>query len=207
MILYDYWRSTASYRVRMALHLKGQPFKCIPINLKDSEQTSRTYLKVNAQGLVPALEVNGEIFTQSLAIIEYLDETCIGAPLMPTGEEGKAKVRALSHIISSDLHPLNNLRVLKYLQNELHVTDEDKQKWYEHWMHEAFTSLEQQTTDGALYLHGNHITMADICLIAQMYNAERFNIDTHLYPKLTAIYNHIKNKAEIKAAHPSRYKK
>ncbi|MAI08730.1 MAG: maleylacetoacetate isomerase [Magnetococcales bacterium] len=207
MILYDYWRSTASYRVRMALHLKGQPFKTVPVNLKEGEQKLEEHKKINPQGLVPALVVNGEIFTQSLAVIEYLDETCIGAPLMPKDEEGKAKVRALSHIISSDLHPLNNLRVLQYLQNELNVNDENKQKWYEHWIHEAFQTLETMTEPDALYLHGNHITMADICLIAQMYNVERFNIEVSAYPKLNNIYNHLKNKAEIKAAHPSKYEK
>lgn len=206
MILHDYWRSTACYRVRMALHLKGQPFHVVKVNLKEGEQQGEAHLKVNPQGLVPALEINGEIFTQSLAIIEYLDETCIGAPLMPNDEEGKAKVRALSHMISSDLHPLNNLRVLQYLQKELNVSDDDKQKWYEHWVHETLQALEEITPKDSLFLHGNHLTMADICLVAQMYNIERFNIDVSHYKKLTSIYNNLKNKAEIKAAHPDKYK-
>lgn len=206
MILYDYWRSTASYRVRMALHLKGQPFKSIQINLKEGEQQTAKLLKINPQGLVPALEINGEIFTQSLAIIEYIDETCSGAPLMPKDEEGKARVRSLSHMISSDLHPLNNLRVLNYLQNTLNLSDTDKQQWYKHWVHETFQAIETALPEDKNFMHGNHITMADICLIAQMYNIERFSVDISAYKKIINIYNKIKNIPEIKAAHPEKYK-
>jgi maleylacetoacetate isomerase len=206
MILYDYWRSTASYRVRMALHLKGQPFEVIKVNLKDGEQHTTEHLKINPQGLVPALDVNGEIFTQSLAIIEYIDETCAGAPLMPRDEEGKSKVRALSHMISSDLHPLNNLRVLKYLQNTFHISEEAKQLWYEHWVHETFQALEKMLPKNASYMHGNHITIADICLMAQMYNIKRYKIDVTTYKSILSIYNKIKNMPELKIAHPEKYK-
>ncbi len=206
MILYDYYRSTASYRVRMALHLKGQPFQTVAVNLKEGEQQSANHLKVNPQGLVPALDIDGEIYTQSLAIIEYLDETCIGAPLMPKDEEGKAKVRAIAHMISSDLHPLNNLRVLNYLENNFQITAQQKQGWYSHWVHQTFQALEDSTPHDAEFLHGNHLTMADICLVAQMYNVERFEVNVSPYKKLLNIYNKTKNVTEIRRAHPDRYK-
>lgn len=203
--LHDYWRSTASYRVRMALHLKGQPFDVVKVNLLEGTQNSRSHKSINPQGLVPALEIDGEILTQSMAIIEYLDETCIGAPLIPKDEMGKAKVRAISQMISCDLHPLNNLRVLKYLQNEFDISDDGKTKWYEHWLHETFAALEKTIPENSLFVYGNHITMADICLMAQMYNTERFNINVSAYKNILSVYNNLKNKPEIRAAHPDKY--
>lgn len=206
MILYDYWRSSASYRVRIALHMKGMFFDTIAVNLLTGENKSETHLKRNPQGLVPALDLgDGTILTQSMAIMEYLEECCAGAPLLPKEPEARAIVRAMANIIACDTHPLNNLRVLKYLENELHASDDDRKKWYEKWIHEAFNAIEKMTKDEDLFLFGNSPTLADVCMIPQMYNAERFNIDVSHYKNILKACNNSKKLSAFVAAHPDRH--
>lgn len=207
MILYDYWRSSASYRVRIALHMKGIMFDTVPINLVAGEQTSEEHLKRNPQGLVPALDLgDGTILTQSMAIIEYLEESCAGAPLLPKEPEARARVRAMANIIACDTHPLNNLRVLNHLTKELHVSEDDKSAWYEKWIHEAFTAIERMTHDDDQFLFGNTPTLADVCMIPQMYNAERFSLNVKDYKNIIKSCNNCYKQINFRAAHPDRYK-
>ncbi|MFT7144452.1 MAG: maleylacetoacetate isomerase [Alphaproteobacteria bacterium] len=207
MILYDYWRSSSSYRVRIALHLKGEPFDVKPINLVAGEQHAPAYLKMNPQGLVPALDLeNGTVLTQSLAIIEYLDECCAGAPLFPKEPEARAIVRAMANIIACDIHPLNNLRTTKYLSNDLKISDEEKDAWYKKWLLDGFTALEAMTQDNDAFLYGNSPTLADVCLIPQMYNAQRFNIDVSHYKNIIKVCNNCSNMSEFHLSRPDRYR-
>lgn len=186
--LYDYKRSSAAYRVRIALHLKGLTYDAVSIALLDNVQRSADYLHHNPQGLVPAL-VDGEItLSQSLAICEYLDEVYPEPALLPTDAVGRAVVRGLALSVACDIHPLNNLRVLRYLESELNVTPEQKDTWYRHWIETGFDALEQQLqrTHG-MYSYGDQITLADLCLVPQMFNARRFACDLNPYPTIVAI--------------------
>lgn len=190
--LYDYFRSSAAFRVRIALNLKGLSYESIPIHLLNNggEQFTKEYQAINPQSLVPALQVDGKIITQSLAIIEYLDETHPGTPLLPADPYTKALVRSFALAITADIHPLNNLRVLRYLSNELKCSEDQKSKWYQHWMAKGLSALEQFLTQHKMsqeYCFGNTPTLADICLIPQLYNAKRFACDLNAYPTLVAI--------------------
>lgn len=190
--LYTYWRSTAAYRVRMALNLKGIDYTSVPVDLvrDGGEQYQDEYLSLNPQGLVPALEIDGRVITQSTAIIEYLEETRPWPPLLPSRPDERARVRALGAIVACDIHPLNNLRVLKYLAGPLDVSAEDKQTWYAHWIAKGFhaleTSLVRDSATGE-FCHGDTPGLADILLVGQMYNAHRFNCDIEPYPTLNRI--------------------
>ncbi|WP_298441966.1 maleylacetoacetate isomerase [uncultured Ferrimonas sp.] len=190
MKLYGYWRSSAAYRVRIACHHKGLAFENISVNLVNAggEQFLPGYTVLNPNKLVPTLVDGDRILNQSLAIIEYLDDAYPDKPLLPERAFDRAQVRALSQNIAVDCHPLNNLRVLKYLSNELKVDDAAKAKWYSHWIEQAFAGLELQLqhTSG-LYCFGDQITMADLCLIPQVYNAERFNVSLQQYPLIRGI--------------------
>lgn len=191
MKLYTYYRSSAAYRVRIALNLKGLTTTLIPVNLKDSEQQEEDYVTLNAQKLIPVLELeNGTRITQSLAIMEYLDETHPQPALLPQDPIARAQVRAMAQLIACDIHPLNNLRVLKYLTTELHTDEQHKDAWYHHWIQEGFTALEttlSQSAHADTFCFGNSPTLADICLVPQMYNARRFNVDLDAYPNLQRI--------------------
>lgn len=187
--LYTYWRSSASYRVRIALSLKGIPYEKVAINLLQSEQQGPAYKSHNPQGLVPLLKTDeGEQISQSVAILEWLEERYPQTPLLPETPLAKAKVRSLVNQIACDIHPLDNLRVLKYLTATLGVEEEAKLGWYRHWIQEGFQALEQQVF--APYCLGEQITLADVMLIPQIYNALRFEVDMTPYPKLNAIYQH-----------------
>jgi len=190
MKLYGYWRSTAAYRVRIALHLKDIPFESVSIHLVKGggEQHSSKYSELNPNHLVPTL-VDGDFsLNQSLAIIDYLEQTNAKHALYPNDAKSKAKVRALSLDIACEVHPLNNLRVQQYLANSLKVTDEAKQSWLEHWMFIGFTAIEEQLRVSAgQYCFANEITVADICLVAQVYNAHRFNVDMSAYPIINQV--------------------
>jgi maleylacetoacetate isomerase len=189
MKLYSYFRSSAAYRVRIALNLKKLDHELVPVNLLKSEQTSDAYKVINPMGLVPALEVGDQSMTQSLAMLEWLEEEYPEPAIIPGNSGQKALVRSLAYTVCCDIHPLNNLRVLKYLQGELDIDDEQKGRWYQHWIREGFVALEQQLPDGPFCV-GDSPTLADICLIPQVYNALRFKVPMNEFPKIKAIYQH-----------------
>ena len=192
MILYDYPRSTAAYRVRIALNLKNIRFKTQLIDLLKGQDKSELYRGTNPQGLVPAILEANDVFTQSLAICEYLDEQHPEPPLLPIDSKNRATVRAIAQSIACDVHPLNNLRVLKYLQDNLGVNDEQKTRWYHHWIHETFGAIERQLEQSSnkAYCFGNSPTLADVCLIPQVFNANRFDCDLSNYPIIRSINAH-----------------
>jgi maleylacetoacetate isomerase len=192
MKLYDYFRSSAAYRVRIALNLKGvKPDERTFVHLRMGNQRAQDYLALNPQGLVPALALDdGHVLTQSLAIIEYLDETFREPPLLPADPVSRARVRAIALQIACEIHPLNNLRVLNYLIGTLGVAKEQKDGWYRYWIDVGFEALERQLTrdrETATFCHGDAPTLADICLVPQIANARRFNVDLSPYPTLTRI--------------------
>ena len=192
MKLYTYFRSSAAYRVRIALNLKGIAAEQVPVHLlrDGGEQFGAAYDEKNPQHLVPLLEDGGLLLPQSLAIIEYLDETHPQPALLPADARGRARVRALAQAISCDIHPIDNLRVLKYLSDTLGVSPEQKTGWYRHWVALGLEALERQLgRDGGagLFCHGDTPTMADCCLVPQLYNARRFDCDLSAYPVLGAI--------------------
>jgi maleylacetoacetate isomerase len=192
MKLYTYFRSSAAYRVRIALNLKGIKAALAPVHLvKDGgEQFTAAYGEKNPQNLVPLLEHDDMCLSQSLAIIEYLEETHPLHPLLPGDPRSRARVRALSQVIACDIHPIDNLRVLKYLGDKLGVSPEQKNAWYRHWVTLGLEALERQIAHDprtGLFCHGDSPTMADCCLVPQLYNAQRFDCDPAPYPTLTAI--------------------
>jgi maleylacetoacetate isomerase len=203
--LYDYFRSSASYRVRIALNLKGYDYEQIPVNLLEGGQKDAGYRARNPQGLVPALEVTGGQLIQSLAIIDYLEESCPLPPLLPDDPVARAQVRAMAQIVACDIHPLNNLRVLKYLKTELGHEQGEIDAWYAHWVREGFAALEELAIRyGGTYLSGGVPGLADICLVPQMFNARRFDIALNDFPNLVA-YDAKANQLEaFQAAHPDR---
>ncbi|WP_111415540.1 maleylacetoacetate isomerase [Billgrantia lactosivorans] len=189
--LYGYYRSSAAYRVRIALNLKGLAYDQVAVNLVKGEQRGADNLARNPQGLVPVLETeDGAQLTQSLAICEYLDERHPEPPLLPADAEGRARVRSLAQLVACEIHPLNNLKVLRYLVHELKLDDAAKLAWYRHWIAEGFTALEarlaNESASGA-FCHGDSPTLADVCLVPQVYNAERFECDLAAYPTLRRI--------------------
>ena len=191
MRLYDYFRSSAAYRVRIALNLKGLAPAREFIHLRRDVQRGESYLAVNPQGLVPVLETDdGTMLTQSLAIIAYLDETHPAPPLLPATPVERARVRGIALEIACDIHPLNNLRVLQYLKNTLGTSDDQKDGWYRYWIDLGFEALEARLArDPATgcFCHGDAPTLADICLVPQLANARRMNIDVAPYPTLVRI--------------------
>lgn len=206
MELYNYYRSSASFRVRIALNLKGIEYKDIPVHLINNggEQYTAEFVKLNPHQLVPVLKDGENIITQSLAIIEYIDEICPSPALLPKDAFNKAKVRAFSLAIAADLHPLNNLRVLKYLTNTLNISEEQKNKWYQHWIHKELSALETELSINQHdYCFGDTPGLADIMLVPQMYNARRFSCDINLYPTLKRIDEHCQKHAAFKKAWPN----
>jgi maleylacetoacetate isomerase len=207
LTLFNYYRSSASFRVRIALHLKQLEYKAIPIHLvkNGGEQYSEEYQAINPHSLVPALQDENKIITQSAAIIEYLDELYPSPRLLPTDPYKKALVRAFALSIAADIHPLNNLRVLKYLTEELAISEEQKNKWYQHWIVTGLSALEKRLSAlncAGKYCFGDTVTMADVFLIPQMYNARRFACDVSAYPVLTRIDAHCQTQDAFQAAWP-----
>ena len=192
MKLYDYYRSTASYRVRIALQYKQLSYQCLPVHLTldGGEQHQSAYLDLNPQGLVPCLDDNGQLLSQSLAIIEYLEEKYPSPALLPNSPWDRAQVRSLSLLIACDLHPLNNLRVLEQLKEQFQATDIQVEAWYHHWLKLGFDAFEQRLygipRTKPLCL-GDEISVADVCLIPQVYNAKRFNFSMQKYPLIEEI--------------------
>ena len=195
--LYGYWRSSAAYRVRIAMNLKSLDAEHISVHLvKDGgEQHSQGYASLNAQELVPSLVIEQAeqelVLTQSLAILEYLDEAYPQASLLPAKLFDKAIVRAMAMLIACEVHPLNNLKVLQYLAGELNVDNDSKQAWYHHWLKEGFSALEKQLEQySGTFCFGNSPTLADICLVPQVYNAKRFELDMSPYPNIERVNAH-----------------
>ena len=209
MKLYDYFRSSAAYRVRIALNLKGvTPDARTFVHLRMGSQRAQDYLALNPQGLVPALALDdGHVLTQSLAIIEYLDETHPEPPLLPEPPAARARVRAIALQIACEIHPLNNLRVLNYLIGTLGVAREQKDGWYRYWIDVGFEALEKflsHDRDTGRFCHGERPTLADICLVPQIANARRFGIDMSPYATLTRIETACSELPAFADAAPSR---
>jgi len=195
MKLYNYFRSSASFRVRIALALKGLNYEYAPVHLlKDGgQQFAAGFKAMNPAALVPVLDDNGTVLTQSLAIIEYLDETRPQPPLLPNDAAGRARVRALALTVACEIHPLHNLRVLGYLSNTLNVSDEQKNAWYRHWVETGLETLEQMLASDSrtgLCCHGDTPTLADICLVPQIFNAQRFKARLDHVPTVMRIHEH-----------------
>jgi maleylpyruvate isomerase len=188
--LYSYFRSSAAYRARIALNLKGLAYDYVPVHLRKGEQRADAYRAINPQALVPALVDERGTFVQSLAIIEYLEERYPQPPLLPKSAEARARVRAIALAISCDIHPLDNTRVVQYLTRTLEVTEEQKDTWYRHWIDLGLNALEKQiAADPATgeFCHGATPTLADICLVPQLANARRAAIPLEAYPTLVRI--------------------
>ena len=186
VVLYDFWRSSASYRVRITLNLKGVAYRSVPMDLTQGMQSSPDYIAINPQGLVPALAIDGLLLTQSLAIIDYLDAQYKDPPMVSSDPASRSRTLAQALLIAADIHPLNNLRVLHYLRGELGQGEEAINVWYRHWIAEGFVALEQQAPTEGLF-GGASPNMADVCLVPQMANARRFDAPLDAYPKLVAI--------------------
>ena len=206
-ILYDYFRSSAAYRVRIALNLKGVDYEDRQVDLRGDEQKSAEYRALNPQGLVPMLEIDGHRLTQSLAIINYLDMRYPNQPLIPAMAAARAHVVALAMTVACDIHPLNNLRVLKYLKNELGHSQDEIDAWYAHWISEGLPALEAMAAPKAGdFLFGNAPTGADVCLVPQLYNARRYNVPLDAYPTLLRVDENANKLEAFAAAHPDRQK-
>lgn len=204
-LLYDYWRSSASYRVRIALHLKGVSFDRVSVDLAAGAQREAAYRERTPQGFVPMLEIDGRHVPQSLAIIDYLDATRPEPPLFPDNPADAAHVRAMALTIACDIHPLNNLRVLKYLVGPLGQDEAARQGWIATWIGQGFEALEALAAPSAgRYLFGDSPTLADICLVPQMYNARRFEVPLEAYPTLVRVDAEACAQPAFAAAHPDR---
>ena len=204
-VLYEYWRSSASYRVRIALNLKGVDYESRQIDLREGAQNAPDYLAVNPFGLVPMLLIDGHQLTQSLAILNYLDMRYPNRPLIPAMAAKRAHVVAMSLAIACDIHPLNNLRVLKYLKNDLDHSQDEVDAWYRHWISTGLPALEVQARalSGA-FLFGDNPTAADVCLVPQLYNARRYNVPLDDYPTLLRAEDSANKLDAFAAAHPDR---
>lgn len=191
MQLYSYFRSSTSFRIRIALNIKGLPYTTFPINIRQGEHHTSSYLEINPQGLVPTLMDQGHALTQSLALLDYLEEQYPTPPLLPGLPLERARVRSIAQLIGCDIHPLNNLKVLKFLQGELGMSERQKDHWYQHWILAGFRDLEKILNHTAgHFCFSNQVTIADICLIPQVYNAIRYQVPLSSFPTISRIYSH-----------------
>ncbi len=207
MKLHGYFRSSAAFRVRIALNLKGLAYDNAFVHLRKGDQTSAEYLGLNPQGLVPTLEDGPHALTQSLAIVEYLEETHPAQPLLPKSPAERARVRALAQIIACDIHPIDNLRVLQYLQREMKADEAAVGRWFNHWIRLGFTGLEATLAkDKATgrFCHGEAPGLADICLVPQVFNSRRYSLDLGPFPTIVRIYEACMNEAAFDRAQPSK---
>ena len=205
MELYSYFRSSASFRVRIALALKGLDYDYRPVSLVKNEQFNESYAAVSAARLVPLLRDGDTLLTQSLAIIEYLDETHPEPPLLPRDAVGRARVRALALDIACEIHPLNNLRVLRYLVHDLKLSDDDKNRWYRHWVETGLETVERQLQAPATgrFCHGDTPTLADCALVPQIFNAQRFDCRLDHAPTAMRVFEACMQLDAFKGAQPS----
>lgn len=188
MKLTSYFRSTAAYRVRIALNLKGVEYQLDPLDLFAGEQKSVEFISRNPEGLIPVLDTGENLLTQSMAILEYLEETQTRVRLLPSDPIKRAFIRAIAQTIVSDIHPLNNLRVLKFLSNQIQASDEQKLQWYHHWVATGFSALEKRLAKSAgAFCVGDDLSLADVCLIPQVYNAQRFDCPMESYPTINRL--------------------
>ena len=201
--LYDYWRSSAAYRVRIALNLKGLAYTSVPVNLLASEQSGEPYRDKNPQGLVPTIEVNGRRIVQSLAIIDYLDRRFPDPALLPDDPFARADAMALALVVACDIHPPINLRMMRRLKHDLAIDDDGRARWTAHWMADGLAAMEAMAPD-ALYLAGETPGLPDLCLVPQLYNARRNAVPLDAYPKLVAIDARCAGLEAFAAAHPDR---
>lgn len=205
MKLYTYYRSSAAFRVRIALNLKGLKYDSIAKHFAKHEHRAADYLSINPQGLIPALDIDGVVLSQSMAIMEYLDEKYPQPAFLPADAIGRARVRSMALSIVADLHPINNLRVLNYLRREFGQDDDGVNTWYRHWVTEGFRSLEELAgtySKSGRHCYGDAVSLIDICLVPQMYNARRFKTDLTPFPKLVAISTYLESLPEFVAARP-----
>lgn len=204
MKLYNYFRSSASFRVRIALALKGLSYEYLPVHLVRNEQFNESYAAVSASRLVPLLVDGDAALTQSLAIIEYLDETHPQPPLLPSDSLGRARVRALALDIACEIHPLNNLRVLRYLTGALKVAEDDKDRWYRHWVETGLEVVERQLASApGAFCHGDAPGMADCVLVPQIFNAQRLNCRLDHVPQVMRIFERCMALEAFSATQPS----
>ena len=204
-ILHDYYRSSAAYRVRIALGLKRVDYDHRIVNLAHGDQKSAAFRAQNPQGLIPCLEIDGLFLTQSLAICDYLDAAHKTVPFVPGDPAERSHVLALALTVACDIHPLNNLRILKYLTGELGVEEQAKDDWYRHWVSEGLAALEALAAPRAgTYLYGDAPTLADICLVPQLYNARRFAVPLDAFPTLRRADETAAAHPAFAAAHPDR---
>ncbi len=205
MKLYSYFRSSAAYRVRIALNLKDIAYETVPVDLRPGAHRTPEYLAKNPQGLVPALEDGGAVLGQSLAVIEYLEETHPEPPLLPRAALERARVRSMALAVACDMHPLNNLRVLNYLRSPLGCDEEEIDTWYRHWIAEGFRGLEEEARrasgDGR-HMFGGTVTLADVCIVPQMFNARRFKCNIEPFPLLRGICAHLETLPAFARAAP-----
>lgn len=209
MKLYTYFRSSAAYRVRIALNLKGVGYEAVPVHLlrNGGEQLSPEYLAINPSGLVPSLQDKGATLTQSIAILEYLEEMHSQVPLLPRDALGRARVRSLALMVACDIHPLTNLRVLRHLVHQVGLSEEAKTEWYVHWLREGMAAIEAHlasSPDTGRFCHGDTPTMADCCLVPQVFNARRFNVDLAPFPTIARIDANSAALPPFADAHPAR---
>lgn len=205
-VLYSYWRSSSSFRVRIALNLKEIDFKQIPVHLvkNGGEQNQPAYREINPLGLVPALVHNGQVVVQSLAICEYLDEAFPRLPLLPADKQSRARVRSIAQSIASEIQPMNNLAVMQYLKMEMGQAEEAVRKWYSYWVDRGFSAIESWlgSRDTGRFCQGDKPGLADCFLVPQVYNAERFNCDLEPYPRIKRITSSCRKLHGFRAAAP-----
>ena len=205
--LYTYCKSSAAYRIRIALHYKEIPYHAHYVSLINNggENYSPEYTSMNPQAMVPTLKVAEETLTQSMAILEYLEETFSDPPLLPQSPIARATARSYAQMVACDIHPLNNLRVLQYLEDPLQQSQDNRTTWYQHWIYEGFDAMERRLTTNALtgdYCIGNHPSVADVCLIPQVYNALRYHCEMTRFPTIKRIYDHCLTLDAFKSAAP-----
>ena len=205
MRLYDYWRSSAAYRVRIALNFKGLAYEQVAVDLRSGAQRTPEFLKVNPQGLVPVLEDEGVRLTQSLPILNYLEERYPKPALLPEDAAGRATSRAIAVAIACEIHPLNNLRVLQYLERDLGLGEAQRLVWYHHWLAEGLRAIEAMLARSAGdFCVGDAPSLADVCLVPQVYNARRYQFDLEPYPTILRIDERCRGLVAFARAAPER---
>jgi maleylacetoacetate isomerase/maleylpyruvate isomerase len=207
MKLYTFFRSSAAFRMRIALNCKGLAYESQIVSLPKDEHKLAAYIAVNPQGLVPALEDRGKIYVQSLAMMEYLEETYPQPALLPAAAEDRAYVRAVAQIVACEIHPLNNLRTLRYVKKSYGLDEEGVNVWYRHWIAEGLGSMESFLAScgkAGKYCYRDQVTIADCCLVPQVFNAQRYACDLAAYPGIMAIFGHCMQLDAFIAAQPSR---